>query len=224
MAIDIKNVAKNSRNVVKMKKNEGFYNINQLIDAYNNHDDNAAEAALVALYSFFSESVKKMKEYNPFQWTAMAIGQKDIRSFLNYVYSDGSNLIGTDGCRMHVVPYMDYPAGYYDSNMVKIDKTDQYPDWEKVMVDTAAAGVMFYPNINLREMPIINKGQNFEVYELPDGLLVNCKYLDQAVQMLDDKNVIDYYVEFSGTNGDEPYKMLLVGNDGQRAVIMPVKK
>jgi hypothetical protein len=222
MNIEITTVASMARNNKAMKKDEGVANVIALTEAINSSDPIAAEKALSNLYSFFSGATKKMAKYTPEKWVAIAMANKDIRQFSNYVYSDGSNLIATDGYRMHVVPCTNYPKGYYDRNMISVSMDDVYPNWGSVIMNTIKEGVVFYEHVELAKTPVVNVAPMVDAYDLPDGVRVNCKYVDEAIQMFEDKGHIKYYVEFNKSN--KPVKIMFVGDDGQRAVIMVIQK
>lgn len=92
----------------------------------------AAEAEVLALYaqhpemapglgkllSFFAEKTPKAKTVEG--WVGLAASKKDIRKYLQFVHSNGSEIVATDGGRLHLAP-SSLPRGLYDPvSMVKV--------------------------------------------------------------------------------------------------------
>jgi hypothetical protein len=95
---------------------------------------------LAAAYQMLSSAESKSKKMTDFGWVALAVADnKDVRPYLQYVYSDGENLVATDGHRIHVLETTDYEQGFYDPKSgEKLSEEDakyvgQYPDWKRLM-------------------------------------------------------------------------------------------
>lgn len=68
-------------------------------------------------------------------WAAKAVAKKDRRTYLNYLYSDGSNLYGCDGHRLAWVTTTK-PKGYYcPKTFLPVPDMDgvNYPDVSRVI-------------------------------------------------------------------------------------------
>ena len=111
----------------KPNKAQAFDIVLNVIESYGATDDQLAK-----LYAFFMPPITKIK--SPFHWLVKARGDKDVRYYLNHVYSDGKRLISTDGHRAHVFNEK-RPAGWYDDNEQLVHKPDwaTYPDIDSVL-------------------------------------------------------------------------------------------
>ncbi|MCK5020277.1 MAG: hypothetical protein KAS32_24775, partial [Candidatus Peribacteraceae bacterium] len=96
---------------LKVKRKDVFYKLINLLaegteDPVNNDD------FLATIYAYFLPPVSA-KSKTPDLWVAKAMA-KDVRYYLNFVYSDGERLMATDGHRLHVLITDKYEPGYYD--------------------------------------------------------------------------------------------------------------
>lgn len=71
------------------------------------------------------------KPLDPFKAAALFIGKKDVRNYLNFIYSDGEALTASDGSALIVIKHKAEP-GYYDKQGQKIGLEARYPRFEKV--------------------------------------------------------------------------------------------
>ena len=63
------------------------------------------------------------------RWVSLAVNEYDRREVLQFVYSDGERIIGTDGHRLHVWKTDKYGPGYYrpGAKLVKVHE----PGWKE---------------------------------------------------------------------------------------------
>lgn len=94
---------------------------------------------LAVIYKNFmpARPSKLKKNFTPFEWVASAAGKKDIRHYLNFVYADGTRIIGTDGHRLHTLIDDREPGFYCPVKGVKVHEKDwaNYPDVDRVIPD-----------------------------------------------------------------------------------------
>ena len=98
------------------------------------HPENIGD--LEKLYSFFMPAPSK-KPKTPFQWVARAVGKKDLKEYLNYVYATETEIVATDGHRMHITRNTDsrFKPGYYLANGELAYPPDQwtYPNYRRIL-------------------------------------------------------------------------------------------
>lgn len=119
----------------KVKKREAELLVLELAASRPEEADKFAQ-----LLAFFAESKPKAKTV--FGWVASAVAKKDVRKYLQYVFSDGSKIVGTDGTALHAAD-TDLPTGLYDPvtglKMFELDPgTDaahpgKYPEWKRIL-------------------------------------------------------------------------------------------
>lgn len=73
---------------------------------------------------------KKIKNDCPFKLVSNFIGKKDVRYYLNYIYSNGEELIGSNGHVLIKVKHV-IDSGFYTKEKVKIDMDTKYPNFDK---------------------------------------------------------------------------------------------
>jgi hypothetical protein len=92
---------------------------------------------LAQLYAHFMPSAPAKPRTGP-EWLTKALaGSRDVREYLQYMYSDGTALVATDGNVMLWIEGATYPQGYYDKAMNPVDITSRYPDYRRVIPDTS---------------------------------------------------------------------------------------
>lgn len=152
----------------KSKKPNKQAAFDKLIELCETYDISATDAA--PLYSYFMPPIPATPK-TPEQWVAKARGKKDVRFYLNFMYSDGNNLIATDGHRLHMIP-TNLEQGYYDDQINKLDDQGRFPDVSVFFVDGKDR------IINIKRMEVsLYKG--LEVYLFPEDLKVNKRYVDE---------------------------------------------
>ena len=88
---------------------------------------------MARLYSYFIPAMPK-RAATMFEWVAKATRAKDVRQFCQFVYCDGSFLIGTDNHRLHYAPADGREAGYYHPiTGDKVQEDARFPDWQRVI-------------------------------------------------------------------------------------------
>lgn len=91
-----------------------------------------ADVELAVLYQFFTPA-KSKKAKSVIDWCQRAVAKEDLRGYLNYLYSDGTDLFGCDGHRAHIARNMCLAKGFYDKNGCLLDDDKgTYPDIARV--------------------------------------------------------------------------------------------
>jgi len=186
------------------KPNKGaLFDIVEKLIASGEMEDND----LAILYRFFMPTVGRIK--NPFHWLVKAHGNKDVRFYLNHVYSDGARLLSTDGHRLHVINEVK-PAGWYDDNKVLVHEPSwaKYPDIEKIMPTGNRE------EIKLSEIEINVLDEKTTVYLMSNEAGMNKKYVDEACALSDDHTII-FFPE---------RRMLKVAYDNGFALVMGMRR
>jgi DNA polymerase III sliding clamp (beta) subunit (PCNA family) len=99
----------------------------------NDSITNTDNSVLVDMYNHFQPSLPA-KPKTPQQWLAKAMaGKGDVRYYLQYIYADGSNLVATDGHRIHLYTANTLSDGFYNKNIFKINEDAKYPDYKRVL-------------------------------------------------------------------------------------------
>lgn len=94
----------------------------EVLELFKAHPD--AREGLSKLLSFFADKTPKAKTIEG--WVALAAAKKDIRRYLSYVCATGTEIVATDGARLHLAP-SSLPRGLYDPvSFVKV--FDLYED------------------------------------------------------------------------------------------------
>lgn len=95
--------------------------------------DESKEGDIGILYQFFMPPAPTKNPKSAADWLQLATGKKDIRDYLNEIYSDGENVYGADGHRVHVAYGLAWPKGYYNRAGLLIDDLGTYPDILRVV-------------------------------------------------------------------------------------------
>lgn len=194
------------------KKDDVFAEVLRMMDS------GIDELALAKLYRYFTPPVTKIK--TQYGWLVKARAKKDARDCLTYAYSDGSETVATDGCRLHVL-YEPMPAGYHDDNGVKIHDDDwaRYPNY-RVVVPTDKEP-HFEVNISDLEIISLKDYRTKAAYKLNDDLAVNKTYLDEAMQLSKSCKVLVYGATDLASCGLHT-KIKVIHDEGY-AVVMALK-
>lgn len=137
-----------------------------------------APDAAAKLYAFFMPAPSK-KPKNVFDWVWLAVAVRDVRCYLNYAYSDGEFLHGTDGWRVHRAP-TDLAQGFYDAAGNHIESHWRYPDISRVIIPADDQAQL----VDVAAYPVEVVGQH-TAYRLPSGALVQKAFIDDAVSLGD---------------------------------------
>lgn len=188
--------------IKKVNKAEAFAMVRYAME----HNEPIQGDALECLYKHFAPAIpKNVKE--PWQWAAKAVAKKDVREVLNYLYSDGSRLIGCDGHRLHVIP-SDLPKGYYDTKTCDpVDHDSVYPDIDRVI----PADLMGpYHLENYQTVEVLDGNPCVDI----DGMYFNQKYVNDGVAFT------DTWAISKSIDGGRVYAS---NDDGYQFVIMGVR-
>jgi len=189
----------------KPKKDTCVRHIIDLINGEELTDQNLAE-----LYKFFMPPIPKAKK-TPEQWVATAIGDKDVRFYLNYVYVDKEWVIGSNGHHLHRVHndnnlepgyYLPSPAGGQGIVLAEPPDFATYPQVESVIPASKKGGVKFTVDdleIN-KEQLAAGSSKMVDVYKFPKRLIgderisINYGYLNDliAIPGFDDAELCVY--------------------------------
>ena len=100
-------------------------------DIYRNFPE--LKEQMSVLYSYFMPAMPK-RAGTMFAWVAKATNAKDARQICQFVYCDGSFLIGTDGHRLHYALTDGREVGYYHAiTGDKVQQNIQFPNWRRVI-------------------------------------------------------------------------------------------
>ena len=121
----------------------------------------------------------------PEQWCAKVVaGKSDPRYYLQYLYSDGSRLAGTDGYKLHITA-TDWPEGFYcPKTLAKVDVDAKYPDIDRLLqYERPRTRTVVIADLESRLIPPTTRGSKKDVVavKIAEGLWVQEQYLKQAV-------------------------------------------
>ena len=206
--MDINKVATLATRIKKVNKAEAF----AILRGYIAVGGELTEQDCAELYSFFLPSLPAQAKTLE-QWVAKAVGDRDVRFYLNYLYSDGKYLIGTDGHRMHRIGTK-LKAGYYDKALSKVEVDYKYPDTARFW-ETRKGEQTF--DIVLADLPVVEIETGcYWAYEIripgkKKRVYVNRPYLVDAVNRAEGGKV---------TVLDSDSHVIVDGN----AVVMPMRR
>jgi len=163
-----------------------------------------------------------------FAWVARAMAKKDVRYYLNYVYSDGARTIATDGRRMHVLTGQSLPQGYYTITGDRADEDAKYPDIDRVIPQYSQCQTWTLTAEVLAACIVDTGGKGKDwafAYMLPSGHKVNKKYFDDAINGMDS---VTYYSLPHTPDPERDYDRLnsnsiLIRHGNVQAVVMPMR-
>jgi len=210
--MDINKIARLSADSKKPAKTDAFNQLKRVIEL----SGDSAALELADLYAFFTPTISKPKTL--FQWAVKAHGIKDVRHYINFVYSDGKRLLSTDGHRAHIVDDVISPIGFYSNNGALVHDNDygEFPNIDKIMPD-----INDMRPINLSDMELIDidsHAKATQAYKLTKDIGFNAKYLREALSFGDMK----IFITRNKFDNLRDCKMLLISED-RTAIIMPVR-
>jgi DNA polymerase III sliding clamp (beta) subunit (PCNA family) len=155
------------------------------------------------LLNFFAPAPSK-KPKNSFEWVALVVRKKDVRQYLNFVYSDGTRIMATDGHRVHYSESELQEGFYCPKTGLKVEENlGNFPNIDKVLPDERRSHIVLDKN----ELDIIKINDKINAYKVGDGLGVNSNYLKDALQNVDtfrvdksEKEHIQGFTRFYGKN------------------------
>ena len=128
MSKEIEGIIDRALQYKKVKKDEAQGIIK---DVYWKYPELVEHMAM--LYSYFMPAMPK-RAATMFEWVAKATYAKDVRQYCQFVYCDGSFLIGTDNHRMHYALTDGREVGYYHAiTGDKVQENSRFPDWRRVI-------------------------------------------------------------------------------------------
>ncbi len=203
--LNINEIAKQAHNLVPRDCNKAScYQV--VRDLIAGEEMTVEQAAM--LYAYFAPAIPA-KPKTPEQWVAKAMAKKDVRYYLQYIYSDGARIMATDGHRVHIWHTDQYPAGFYDANMVQIEVDGTFPDINRVIPKN--------PDLSLpvAELSIEHlfdsDSKPVDGYKF-DGVAINGAYMDQALSCQD----------FDQIQYSDGGSSVLMASADKQAVIMPI--
>jgi hypothetical protein len=196
---------------IRAKKQDCYNIVIKLIEGRE-----ATDLDLAELYQFFMPPTPA-KPKTDIHWLLKAKANKDIRNYLNYLYSDGSRLYATDGHRLHILMDANHPAGFYDSELNKLDIDYKYPDIDRVIPHHQTQKDMRVVDLQAYEVRNI-EGVNSPSYEAGKvgKAWISRPYLDAAISRFDKSRPVR--VSYGGEH--EAIKFL---QGDLVAVVMPVR-
>ena len=187
----------------RVSKKEAFAIIKELVDRPINEYD------ISRLYSYFMPPVPA-KPKTAEQWVAKAMAKADVRYYLNYLYSDGKRLLATDGHRLHAMP-TDLEAGFYNTDLVKVDVDARYPDTNRVIPDVSCWAISRFVLAEAEAVDVQDWGLAVEV---APNTWIRRQYMVDAMRGESEVNV--YY-------RDKRTAVRIDYDDGGMAVLMPIR-
>ena len=186
----------------KPSKVEAF----EIVESAAISEGRMSEEQLAVLYVFFMPTITKIK--SPFHWCVKAKGKKDVRYYLNHVYSDGVRTMATDGHRLHVINEV-REKGWYDNNdqLIHQDGYANYPDMDRVIPSGKGFTLLNFDDLS------VNRSRGTDVYLMPDGHGINIKHMKEALA-LSNNPVLKYFTT---------EQRLLIEHDNGFAVVMAIR-
>ena len=166
---------------------------------------------LAKLYKWFEPTVPA-KPKTAEQWIMKATAKKDVRYYLQNLYSTGNTLVATDGHRLHLCRNLDYSTGYYDKSLNAIDDEARYPDFERVIPKDASEPLRL-GDITPEPMVHIIKDKPINRVKI-HGTCVDAKYWNDATSGMTPEAMVHL---------GEPFDAVKIVDDDRIAVIMPVR-
>lgn len=129
-----------------------------------------------SLLNYFAPAVPKTSR-DSFEYCAKAVADdRDIRTYLRYVYVENGDIVATNGHRMHYGK-TDLANGFYDpKTRLPVDISMKYPEWRRII--PKRAGMAPAPQDTYTEAHRIGGKQVFA--KRIGRACINSQYLDQA--------------------------------------------
>lgn len=178
-------------------------------------DRSLSENDLAILYAQAIQT-KPARPRKPEKWVANAVAKNDIREYLQYIYSDGKRIMGTDGHRLHIWYTDKYPKGFYNPKTMAaatVPNDFRFPDVERVIPKTNSKDYAPSSTIEVSHLSVV-MGLPLIGYKF-GPVAVNANYLDEALAGFAGYPLI-YYVD-----GNSAVK---IEEDNKLAVVMPVRQ
>ena len=113
-------------------KKDAFAMIKSAFEIAGDNGASLPTEQLEALYKYFMPALPKAVKKD-WQWISRAVGKRDFRPTMNWLYSDGSRLMATDSHRLHIIPSTMTKGYYHPKTLDSIDLDAVYPDIDRVI-------------------------------------------------------------------------------------------
>jgi len=170
---------------------------------YKNAPSESEAYTLAALFKFFQPLPPK-KPKTALEWVSLAVSKEQTRYYLTAIYRDSGTAVATNGDIMFLCPD-NGDDGYIDMNRNPIALDGTFPQWRKVLPETAVEidGALF---------TVGESGQ--VIHPTSHAMGFDKKNFDKAT-------VYGHNPRYFWDGGDSP--MLITFDDGLKAVIMPMR-
>jgi DNA polymerase III sliding clamp (beta) subunit (PCNA family) len=214
---EIANLANNQKRLSKANQWTEYKRLIEILDATDLTDGDAYQI-LTTMYNHFQPSTPA-KPKTPEQWLAKAMADKnDVRYYLQYIYADGSNLVATDGHRLHIHTANKLPDGFYDKNMQKINEDAKFPDYKRVLPNSNRVrhqSRKLTKDFLLSGEVRVHGGKEEAINVIAD-VWVNKKYLVDALSFWDSSETVE--INYAGAMDS-----ITISANDCLAVIMPIR-
>lgn len=186
---------------------------------------------LATLYTYFmpkptAKAKLKAAATDNLAWVALVPQKNNARHYLNWVYSDGTNTVATDGYRMHIWRNSNMEAGFYDATrtdagVIKDTDYGDFPDYETVAKPKPDADTLrgYLSDVSVIPVAVFNKRAHCEltIHGITLGN-IDQAYWGQAVAgMPDDASV-------TVTHDKDNLRCIYINSDDKTAVVMGSRK
>jgi len=165
------------------------------------------------LYGYFLPRVPKKGATSGPEWVARACSKDETRKYLLYLHSDGRDLVGTDGHRLHMLSRLNWPEGFYNLAGDPISPDVRFPNIKPILERPSAPPM----HVKLSETKVVDCGTRepmlVYVFDEKPGVGINKRYMDEAARGLDDLRL----------DWGEPETACHLRFDDGLAVIMPMR-
>lgn len=220
-------IAESARNVRFVRnKAMAFNSVKTIIENLTEEQERELHGELARLYATFQPAAPK-KPKTLFDWVAKAVGWKDKRQYLRFIYVTDERMIGTDGHRVHIAPNQDgLEPGYYDANGVKVHNPDfaKFPEIDRVVPTqlTSHGRKIVKAKISDIETGAFTSNKtvfNYYKFQLEDNFVAfNMSYVNDMLSLEDDDAVMHWSI---GAATDVVAMADL--SHGREACIMPMR-
>ena len=214
---EIANAATGRKKLSKDKMWDGYKSLIQILDNTDLLDGDAYDI-LTDMYTHFQPPAPA-KPKTVEQWLTKALaGTNDVRYHLQHLYSDGDNLVATDGHRIHVHYVNRLLPGYYDKQLQSIKEDAKYPNYMRALESATGSDRQTVKTTKAkllsREKYVTGKREIINVWA---DVWINKQYLADALALLepDDKVTLHHGAAL------DPIGLTFMDCI---AVIMPVRK
>ena len=181
------------------------------------YSDNLSDEQIIkletVLFALSGNSATTSKPKDDFEWVSKAIGRKKHPlEEINYIYSDGKNLIATDTKILLIANNMNFEKGYYlkgSNGAIKADIDRNYPKVDRIVRDnkgftTTKKELLNYPTTTNNDGVITQINDYF----------YNNKYILDALSLFDDNQKIkvdaDWSLQIDINHNNKDYRAVIM--------------